>query len=78
MGALTARAGIIDSEVGIGLDADAGKQFRFSLDAYDLNDVRLRPRASLRLGKGTWLFGQVNDANRREKRSTYFGLRQEF
>lgn len=78
MGAITARAGVIDSEVGIGLDADAGKSFRFSVDAYDLNDVRLRPRASFRIAKGTWLFGQMNDANRSDKRATYFGLRQEF
>ena len=78
MGALTARAGIIDSEVGIGLDADAGKYLKFSLDAYDLNDVRLRPRASVRVGKDTYVFGQVNDANHREKRATYVGVRQEF
>ena len=78
MGALTARAGIIDSEVGIGLDADAGKYWKFSLDAYDLNDIRLRPRASVRVGKNTYVFGQVNDANHREKRATYVGVRQEF
>ena len=78
MGALTARAGIIDSKVGIGLDADAGKYWRFSLDAYDPNDIRLRPRASVRVGKSTYLFGQVNDVNHRAKRSTYVGVRQEF
>ena len=78
MGALTARAGIIDSKVGIGLDADAGKYWKFSLDAYDLNDIRLRPRASVRVGKNTYVFGQVNDANHREKRATYVGVRQEF
>lgn len=78
MGALTARAGIIDGEVGIGLDADAGKYWRFSLDAYDLNNVRLRPRASVRVGKSTYLFGQVDDVNDGDKRATYMGLRQEF
>ncbi len=78
MGALTARAGIIDSEVGIGLDAEAGKYWKFSLDAYDLNDIRLRPRASVRVGKDTYIFGQVDDVNHREKRATYVGVRQEF
>ncbi len=78
MGALTARAGIIDGEVGLGLDADAGNRWRFSLDAYDLNHIRLRPRASVRVAKSTYLFGQVNDVNDDEKRATYVGLRQEF
>ena len=78
MGALTARAGIIDGEVGLGLDADAGKYFRFSLDAYDLNNIRLRPRASVRFGKGTYLFGQVDDINDGDRRATYVGVRQEF
>ena len=78
MGALTARAGIIDSEVGVGLDADAGDRWRFSLDAYDLNNIRLRPRASVRVAKSTYLFGQVNDINDGDRRATYVGVRQEF
>ena len=78
MGALTARAGIIDSEVGVGLDADAGDRWRFSLDAYDLNNIRLRPRASVRVAKSTYLFGQVNDVNDGDRRATYVGVRQEF
>ena len=78
MGALTARAGIIDSEIGLGLDADAGDRFRISVDAYDLNNIRLRPRASLRVGKSTYLFGQVDDVNDGDRRATYVGVRQEF
>ena len=78
MGAITARAGIIDGEVGLGLDADAGKYWRFSVDAYSLNRVRLRPRASVRFGKKTYLFGQVDDVNDGERRATYVGVRQEF
>ncbi|MBR1884853.1 MAG: MCE family protein [Schwartzia sp.] len=78
MGALTARAGIIDSQVGVGLDADAGDRWRFSLDAYDLNNVRLRPRASVRVAKSTYLFGQVDDVNDGDRRATYVGVRQEF
>ncbi len=78
MGALTARAGIIDGEVGLGLDADAGKYWRFSVDAYDLNNIRLRPRASVRVAKSTYLFGQVDDVNDGDRRATYVGVRQEF
>lgn len=78
MGALTARAGIIDGEIGLGLDADAGKYWRFSLDAYDLNNIRLRPRASVRVGKSTYIFGQVDDVNDGDRRATYAGVRQEF
>ncbi len=78
MGALTARAGIIDGEVGLGLDADAGDRWRFSVDAYDLNNIRLRPRVSVRVGKSTYLFGQVDDVNDGDRRATYAGVRQEF
>ncbi len=78
MGAWTARAGIIDGEVGLGVDADAGDRWRFSLDAYGLNDVQLRPRASYRFAKSTYVFGQIDNVNHGEKRSTYVGLRQEF
>ncbi|MBQ9364614.1 MAG: MCE family protein [Schwartzia sp.] len=76
-GALTARAGVVDSEVGLGVDADAGN-FRFTVEAYDINDVALKGRVRYRLKGDTYLFGQVNDMTNRHHRSTYFGLRQEF
>lgn len=77
-GAFSARAGIVDSKPGIGIDADAGKYLRFSADAYDLNHAALKLRTRLRISKNTYIIGQMNDATRSSKRTTYVGLRQEF
>ena len=77
-GAFTGRAGIVDSKMGIGIDADAGKYLRFSADAYDLNRTALKLRARLKVAKDTYIIGQMNDVTRRENRATYVGLRQEF
>ncbi len=76
-GALTARAGIVDSEVGMGLDADAGP-LRFTVEAYDLNDAHLKGRVRYRVKDDTYLFSQINDMTNRDHRATYFGIRQEF
>jgi phospholipid/cholesterol/gamma-HCH transport system substrate-binding protein len=79
IGNLGARAGIIYGEAGIGLDAYAGSNFRFSADAYDFNDPTLRLRAMYRLGNnGTWLMGQWNDVTNHDRRAAYVGLRQSF
>ncbi len=77
-GAITGRAGVVSSQVGIGLDADAGSRWRFSVDAYDLNNVALKARVRYRVADKTYLFGQMNDINHRDKRATFVGLRQEF
>jgi len=77
-GAITGRAGVVDSKVGVGLDADAGSRWRFSLDAYDLNNVALKARVRYRVSGKTYLFGQMNDLNHRDKRTAFVGIRQEF
>ena len=78
-GNMGARAGIVYGEAGVGLDAYAGSKFRFSADAYDLNDPALRLRAQYRLGNsGTWLMGQWNDVTDKDRRAAYVGLRQSF
>ena len=78
-GNMGARAGIIYGEAGIGLDAYAGSNFRFSADAYNPNDPSLRLRAQYRLGNsGTWLMGQWNDVTDKDRRAAYVGLRQSF
>ncbi|MGP1366794.1 MAG: MlaD family protein [Schwartzia sp. (in: firmicutes)] len=77
-GGLTTRFGLVDSRVGLGVDADAGSRWRFSLEAYDLNDVALKAKVRYRLGESTYLFSQVNQLNDREKRTAYVGVRQEF
>ena len=77
-GRLGARAGLIAGEPGIGLDADLGGRWRFSADAYDPNDFRLRLSAQYRLHEDTYLMGQLRDLNRSERRAAYFGLHQSF
>lgn len=77
-GAFTGRVGLVDSQVGLGIDADAGSRWRFSVEAYDLNDVALKARVRYRLGESTYLFSQVNHFNDRKKRTAYIGVRQEF
>ncbi len=77
-GRLGARVGLIAGEPGIGLDADLGGRWRFSADAYDPNDFRLRLSAQYRLHEDTYLMGQFRDLNSSERRAAYFGLHQSF
>ena len=73
------RGGIINGDVGVGLDAYAGKRFVFSVDAMDPNDPSLRLGAQYELNDAdTWLMGQWNDVNDSDKRAAYVGLRQSF
>ena len=73
-----ARAGVVAGEAGLGIDAYAGEKFKFSADAYDLDDVTVRLRAQYQLRGGTYLFGEWNDVSDRRHRAFYTGLRQEF
>ena len=77
-GRLGARAGLIAGEPGVGLDANVGNRWRFSADAYDPDDFRLRLSAQYRLREDTYLMGQLKDLNRSERRAAYFGLHQSF
>ena len=73
------RGGVINGDVGLGLDAYAGKRFVFSGDAMDPNDPALRLGAQYQLNDaGTWLMGQWDDVNDSDKRAAYVGLRQSF
>ena len=73
-----ARAGVIASEPGIGIDAYAGDRWKFSAEAYDLNDASVRLRAQYRITGGTHVMGQWNDVTDSDKRKAYVGIRQEF
>ena len=77
-GAIGARAGVVASKPGIGLDAYAGDRFKFSADAYNMNDATLRLRAQYRIAGGTYLMGQWNEVNHGEKRKAFVGVKQEF
>lgn len=77
-GNFAARAGAIYGEAGVGLDAYAGKNFKFSAEAYDFDDVSLRLGAQYRVKDNTWLMGQWQNVNERDKRAAYVGLKQSF
>lgn len=77
-GNLAARVGSIHGEAGVGIDAYAGKNFKFSAEAYDFNDVDVRLGAQLRLKDHTWLIGQWQNVNDKDRRAAYVGLKQAF
>lgn len=77
-GRFGARGGVIDGDIGAGIDAFAGRTV-FSVDGYDLNDFRWRMTGQYRLNdSGSWLFGRWSDISHKDDRAAYFGLRQEF
>ena len=51
---------------------------RFSADAYNPNDLTVRLRSQYQLSGGTYLFGEWNAVNDRQRRAFYTGIRQEF
>jgi len=77
-GNLAGRVGAIHGEAGVGVDAYAGKDFKFSADAYDFNDLSVRLGAQLRVMDNTWLTGQWQNVNKRDRRAAYVGLKQYF
>ena len=77
-GAFGFRGGIVDSKVGLGLDADAGPNWRFSVDAYDPNHAKVKARVRYKLTDNLYLFSQMNHVNDSKKRATYFGIRHNF
>ena len=75
-GSFGARAGVIDSKAGVGVDI--GNKLQLSLDGYDPNDFKLKSRLQYEIAKDTYVFTQVNDINKSDTRATYFGLRRSF
>ena len=71
------RVGLVDNNPGIGLDTYLGL-WKFSVDAYDDDKVKLKLRSQYKLSPDYYLVGQVNNLNDSAKRLTYFGLRKEF
>lgn len=77
-GAFGGRAGIIEGKAGLGLDLFGGSKLQLSVDAFDPNEFKLKSRLQYEIAKDTYLFTQVNDINKRDRRATYFGLRRNF
>lgn len=72
------RVGLIDSKVGVGVDAKVAKNLDLSLDAYDPNDFRLKLRAQYKVAPDTFIVGQTDGVNRSAGRNTYIGVRRTF
>lgn len=73
-----ARAGIIAGKPGIGLDAYAGDKLKFSAEAYDINDVKVRLKSQYKIADSTYILGEWHDINHKDDRAAYFGIKQEF
>ena len=73
-----ARAGIIAGKPGIGLDAFAGSKWKFSAEAYDLNEGKIRLKSQYKVHDSTYILGEWHSVNRNDERAVYFGLKQEF
>ena len=73
-----ARAGIIAGKPGIGLDAYAGSKWKFSAEAYDFNDGKIRLKSQYKVLDSTYILGEWHSVNKRNDRAVYFGLKQEF
>lgn len=76
-GSFGARAGVIDSKAGLGVDLGS-KKLKLSVDGYDPNHFRLKSRLQYEVAPNTYIFTQVNDINNADKRATYFGVRRSF
>lgn len=76
-GFFSGRVGLVDNKAGIGIDTYSGL-WRFSLDAYDADDMRLKFRGQYKIAPNTYLLGQINDLNSKADRTTYLGIRREF
>ena len=77
-GSFAGRAGVFESKAGVGLDAYAGRRWKFSVDAYDPNDFQLDLRSQYEVSPNTYLVGQWRDLNKSESRAAYFGIRHDF
>lgn len=77
-GSLGVRGGVIASKFGVGLDAYAGDKWKFSTEAYDINNVTLRMSAQYEIMEDTYLLGELDDVTDKKDRRTYFGLKRSF
>ena len=73
-----ARAGVIAGKPGIGLDAYAGSKWKFSAEAYDPNEGKVRLKSQYKVLDSTYILGEWHSVNRHRDRAVYFGLKQEF
>ena len=72
------RMGLINGDLGVGLDFFADKPFRLSLEGYDPNDWRYRIKAQYRILPDVYLFGQFTHPFERSDGGNYYGINYVF
>ena len=75
---LGARAGIINGDVGLGLDTYIGSRVKLSAEAYDLNSATFRLKSQYKLADSTYILGEWHDFTDSDDRAAYIGIKREF
>lgn len=72
------RAGVVLGEVGAGVDYAPLKWLKFSADAYDPNDFKVRVGAEIKLSDKFSIVGESLDVRKKADDTTYVGVRGYF
>ncbi len=72
------RIGLINGELGAGIDFFHDGPFRFTLEGYDPNDWRYRIKAQYRILPDIYLFGQFTHPLKRSDGGNYYGINYVF
>lgn len=72
------RAGVIRSNLGIGLDGKIGELFTLSLDAYDTQNTKVDALGRLSIGKDFYLLGGQRNMFNSQLKTTIFGIGRSF
>lgn len=72
------RAGVVLGKVGAGVDVKPLKWLRFSADAYDPNDLKIRVGGEIMLSEKFSLYGESLDVKKKAGDTTYLGMRGYF
>ena len=72
------RAGLINGDLGAGVDFFHDGPFRLSLEGYDPNDWRYRIKAQYRVMPDVYLFGQFTHPFSRGDGGNYYGINYVF
>ena len=75
---LGARAGVINGDVGIGLDTYIGSRVKLSAEAYDPNSATFRLKSQFKVADSTYILGEWHDFTDSDDRAAYIGLKREF
>jgi phospholipid/cholesterol/gamma-HCH transport system substrate-binding protein len=74
----SSRFGVVDSRAGLGLDKRLGEKLALSVEVYDPNEAKVRLGGQYLIGNNFYLVGQTDSVNRRDERSSYFGIKRGF